>query len=156
MKAGKIVEEFLSAIENNDFQKAMRMLSPNFRVTGVAQDPIGAKEYLELHRSLNQGCPDFRFNQRIINESNDSVELRVKLTGTQTRTMPSPIPGIKEIKPTNRKIVMPEEPVVVSIHNNMIDELKLTHVEGGGITGILRQLGVEMPTELKRSNRVNE
>lgn len=156
MKAGKIVEEFLSAIENNDFSRAMHMLSPNFKVTGVTQEPIGAKEFLELHRSLNQGCPDFRFNQKIISESNDSVDLRVRLTGTQTKTMPSPIPGIKEIKPTNRKINMPEEPVEVKVHNNLIDELILTPVEGGGITGVLRQLGVEIPAEMRHTNRVNE
>lgn len=145
MKSGKIVEEFLTAIENNDFTKADNFLSKDFKVVGVGPDPLSSNEFLGVHRAFNKGMPDFRFNYKITEDKGDRVFVKVKLSGTHKNTMPSPAPGIKDIPATNKTLKMPEEPVEFTVKDNKITKMKLTHTEGGGLPGILKQLGVEMP-----------
>lgn len=144
MKAGKVVEEFLTAIENNDFTKADNFLSKDFKVVGVGPDPLGSNEYLGVHRAFNKGMPDFRFNYRITEDKGERVFVKVKLSGTHTNTLPSPAPGLKDIPATNKTVKMPEEPVEFTVKDNKITKMKLSHVEGGGLPGVLKQLGVEM------------
>ncbi|MDP4116438.1 MAG: ester cyclase [Bacteroidota bacterium] len=145
MENTRIVEDFLQAIERNDFTKAETYLARDFKVTGVAPDPLGANEFLGLHRAFNKGMPDFRFNYKIGKDKNNVVDLKVRLTGTHTKEMPAPIPGLHNITATNKSIKMPEEPIRVTIKDKKITTLHLEQVTGGGLTGLLKQIGVEMP-----------
>jgi hypothetical protein len=149
MENTKIVEEFFEAIEKNDFTRAESLVSQDFKVTGVGPEPLGVKEFLGAHRAFGQGMPDFRFNYKIGSESKNIVEARVKLSGTHTKDMPGPIPGVKTIPPTNRAVRMPEEKVRFTLKDNKIVSLNLEKVPGGGLPGVLKQLGVELPMEVR-------
>jgi|CZKP01.1.fsa_nt_gi hypothetical protein len=148
MEQNKIVESFFNAIEKNDFTTAESYLSSNFKVTGVGPDPLGAKEFLGVHKAFNKGMPDFKFNYKIGNVKNNIVETKVKLTGTHFKEMPAPIPGLHNIPATNKTLRMPEEKVTFTIKDNKIEKLHLESVPGGGLPGVLKQLGVEIPTEV--------
>jgi hypothetical protein len=148
MEQNKIVENFLNAIEKNDFTSAESYLSNNFKVTGVGTDPLGAKEFLGVHKAFNKGMPDFKFNYKIINVKDNIVETKVKLTGTHFKDMPSPAPGFPIIPATNKTLRMPEEKVTCTIRDNKIESLHLDAVPGGGLPGVLKQLGVEIPKEV--------
>lgn len=141
------VEEFLTAIEKNDFAKAESFLSKTFKVTGVGPEALNAKDYLNVHRAFNKGMPDFKFNYKIEHEKNKVVEVKVRITGTHTKDMPAPIPGLKNISTTNKPVNMPEETVKFTVRDNKIEKLHLESVPGGGLPGLLKQLGVEMPVE---------
>lgn len=145
MKASKVVEEFAAAIENNDFTKADNFLSKDFRMVGDTPEPLGSNEFLGMLRAFKKGMPDFRFNFNITEDRGDHVFLRMQITGTHKNTMPSPIPGVKDIPATNKTVKMPEETVDVTVKDNKITKVKMPHVEGGGVPGLLKQLGVEMP-----------
>ncbi|MGE5401981.1 MAG: ester cyclase [Ignavibacteriales bacterium] len=148
MKPADMVEEFLTAIEKNNFPRAESYLSENFKVTGVGPEPLGMREFLGVHRALGKGMPDFRFNYRIVKEKGNKVNLTVKITGTHSMEMPAPVPGLKNIAPTNKTVTMPEEPLEITVSGSKIEKLQLEHVTGGGLQGILRQLGVKMPAEV--------
>lgn len=143
-----IVEDFLRAIEKDDIKKAETLLSWNCKITGLEPDPIIPKEYLMLQHALKAGIPDLKLNHKIVREKNNVVEIKLQLTGTQTKTIPEPIPGMKEIQPTNKTLKMPEEPVQITLKENKIEEIRFEKVQGGGLQGILKQLGVEMPAEM--------
>ena len=148
MEQNKIVESFFNAIEKNDFTTAESYLSSNFKATGVGPDPLGAKEFLGAHRAFNKGMPDFKFNYKIGNVKNNIVETKVKLTGTHFKDMPAPAPGFPNIPATNKTVRMPEERVTFTIKDNKIEKLLLESVPGGGLPGLLKQLGVEIPKEV--------
>lgn len=152
MEETKIVEDFFNAIEKNDFNTAESLLSKNFKVFGVAPEPLGAKEYLGVHRAFNQGMPDFKFNYNISNVKNNIIETKVALTGTQTKEIPAPIPGLQNIPPTNKKVKMPEETVTITLKDKKIETVTLQNVPNGGLPGVLKQLGVEMPKEALHSH----
>ncbi len=145
MEQNKIVENFFTAIEKNDFTAAESYLSNTFKVTGVAPTPLSAKEFLGVHKAFNKGIPDFRFNYKIENAKDNVVESKVKLSGTHTKELPAPIPGIKNIPPTNKFLNMPEERATFTFKDNKIENLHLEKVPNGGLPGVLKQLGVEIP-----------
>jgi hypothetical protein len=62
--------------------------------------------------------------------------------------MPAPIPGLHNIPATNKLLRMPEEKVTFTIKDNKIERVNLEQVPGGGLPGVLKQLGVEMPQEV--------
>jgi hypothetical protein len=147
MENTRIVEEFLTAIERNDFVKAESFLAKDFKVTGVAPEPLGAREFLGVHKAFNKGMPDFSFNYKIGSESKNLVDLKVSLSGTHTKEMPAPAPGMNSIPATNKSVKMPEEKVRITIQDNKIANLHLEKVTGGGLPGLLKQIGVEIPME---------
>ena len=148
MEQDKIVESFFNAIEKNDFTTAESLVTNNFKVTGVGPEPLGVKEYLGVHRAFNSGMPDFKFNYKIGSVSKNIVETKVRLTGTHLKEITAPIPGLHNIPATNKTLRMPEEKVRFTIKDNKIESLHLESVPGGGLPGVLAQLGVEMPKEV--------
>jgi hypothetical protein len=113
-------------------------------VEGVGPSTLNRTEFLNVHRSLNTGLPDFSFNHRIVKESGEQVEVKVRLTGTHKKDMHPPIPGLGTIKATNKQVRMPEENVSVTVKNNKITKVLLQQVPGGGLPGLLKQIGVDV------------
>ena len=148
MENSKIVEDVYSSIEKNDFTKAESYISKDMTVTGVSPEPLGVNEFLGTMKALLAGIPDWKFNCKIGSESKNIVEHKVKITGTHTREIPSPLPGVKNIPATNRTIKMPEEKGTFTFNNGKIINLNVERVPGGGVPGLLKQLGVEVPTEV--------
>ena len=148
MENSKIVEEVFSGMERNDFAKAESYASKDMKVTGPAPIPLGANEFFGSMKNLVAGIPDWRFNYKIVSDRNNVVETKVKITGTHLREIPSPLPGVKNVPLTNKIIRMPEEKVTFTFNNNKIININVEKVEGGGIPGLLKQLGVEVPSEV--------
>jgi hypothetical protein len=144
MKPSEVVIEFLTAIETNNFKKAESLASDDFVIEGVGPTNFNRTEFLNVHRALNTGLPDFRFNHKIVKETGDQIEVTVQLSGTHKKDMQAPIPGLGTIKATNKQVRMPEEHVTVTIRNNKISKLRLQEVPGGGLAGLLKQIGVDV------------
>ena len=87
MKASEVVKEFLTNIEKNDFKKAENLTAKNFVVEGVGPTSLNITEFLGVHRALNTGLPDFRFNHKIERETTDQVNVTVQLSGTHKNDM---------------------------------------------------------------------
>jgi hypothetical protein len=148
MENSKIVEEILKGMERNDFTKAESYASKDMKVTGVAPVPLGTNEFFGTMKALVKGIPDWKFNYKIGSESKNIVETKLRITGTHTREIPSPLPGVKNIPPTNITVRMPEERVTFTFNNNKLVNINVAKVEGSGVPGLLKQLGVEVPTEV--------
>lgn len=147
MGPANIVEEFLIAIEQRNFTKAEELLSGSFRVTGVGPDTLDGSDFMSIHRALGSGIPDFRFNYEFLKEKAGIVTVKFHITGSHTKSMPAPYAGLRTIAPTNKPINMPDETVVFNIRDNKIQRMQVEHVEGGGLPGLLKQIGVELRVE---------
>lgn len=148
MENAKIVEEVFSGMERNDYTKAESYASKDMKVTGVSPVPLGAKEFFGTMKALVTGIPDWKFNFKLGSESKNIIETKVRITGTHTKEIPSPLPGIKNVAATNKTVKMPEEKVTFTFNNNKITNINVEKVQGGGVPGLLKQLGVEVPTEV--------
>lgn len=142
----EIIKNTLSSIEEGNFAKAKENISNDFKFSGAVPNPVGVDEWLNLHRALNKAFPDLNFNLKNVKEVNsNSVKGTVSLSGTQKNELNVNIPGMKPIAATGKKIQLPEEPVEFTFENGKLTKLKVTPVAGGGVMGIYKQLGAEVP-----------
>ena len=47
--------------------------------------------------------------------------------------------------PTGKHVQLPYEPLTVTVINGKATRIGAEHVEGGGVPGVLAQLGIAMP-----------
>lgn len=69
----------------------------------------------------------------------------MRITGTHTKEMTAPIPGIKNIPATGKAVSMPEEEAYLTVKDGKIIRMELEKVPGGGLPGILKQIGAKIP-----------
>jgi hypothetical protein len=139
------VRNLLAAIEANDMETAMSYLSSDFQLSGPVPEPIGAREWLGLHSALNQGMPDFSFNVKEVRANGNRVYTTVQISGTQTNDLDLSAMGMGVIPATGMAVQLPEEHPVATFDGDQIVSIDLEPVEGGGVPGILHQLGVAPP-----------
>ena len=143
MKPTEILQEHWKAIEEKNFDKARGYLAEDFTFSGPVPKPLGAKEYIEVHQSLLGGLQDWKFNFSILNEQENKVLAKVRITATHTRDLSLPfMPEVSTIRATGKRVALPEEKVEVVLKGDKIAQLKVEQVPEGGVTGLLKQLGV--------------
>lgn len=147
MGPANVVEEFLIAIEQRNFTKAEDLLSNNFRASGLAPDVLDASGLMSIQRALGSGMPDFRFNYEFLKEKGGIVRVKFHITGSHIESMPAPYSGLRSIPPTNKNVNMPDETVEFNVRDNKIQKMDVQHTDGGGLAGLLKQLGVELRVE---------
>jgi hypothetical protein len=139
--------ELMVALAKGYHNSAEQYLTDDFTVSGPTPEPIDKAQFLGLHSLLAQAFPDFSFNASEVKDQGDTVEVTIQISGTQTGVLdlsPTGLP-IPVIQPTGRKVMLPEEHPVMSVRDGKFSALNLPQVPGGGVMGILQQLGLEMP-----------
>jgi predicted ester cyclase len=143
MKRTDILREHWKAIEEKNFDRARTFVSEDFTFSGPVPNLKGTKEYIDVHRSLLQGIPDWQFNANIFSEQENKVAAKVRVTGTHTANLSLPFLGdTGTIQPTGKKLALPEEKVEVVMKGDKISRMTVEQVLGGGVPGLLKQMGV--------------
>jgi hypothetical protein len=78
-------------------------------------------------------------------ENGDKVSVDMQLTGTQTKELVLPMPGMPKIPASGKKVSLPKEPGTFTVKNGKLARLDVMTTPGGGLNGILSQRGVKMP-----------
>ena len=137
------VNAFSSALESHDFEKAASYLSDDFTLSGPTPQPVGKNEFIAIQSAFMRAIPDWSFNNHDVQEQGEKVTGAVQITGTHTQELV--VPGMPPIPATGKKISLPEEHLEFTFKGNKIASLASDNVPGGGIPGVLQQLGVQMP-----------
>ncbi len=139
-----IVLKCFHALEEKDFDRVAKYLANDFTMSGPTPKAIGSKEFLDVHRQLFQAIPDWRFNFYVVKEDDNEVTGRVHITGTHTRALTLPMmPNIGTVQATGKRISLPEEKVHINVKGNKISRFTVDPTPGGGVMGILQQIGVD-------------
>jgi predicted ester cyclase len=141
----EVVKAGLAAIESGDVSTVADMLTGDMIFTGVTPQPLGKHEYLGLQSALVAGLPDWKFNATDFQQRGDQVVTRVHITGTQIGALNLPMPGVPVLPPTGKKVALPEEITTLTVKGDKISRIESSNVSGGGVPGILAQLGVNVP-----------
>lgn len=83
----------------------------------------------------------------MICQNESRVKATVQMMGTQTESFILPPLGIPPIPQMAGTIAMPEEQWSYTVENGKIARIVVGHVAGGGIQGLLHQLGVDLLME---------
>jgi predicted ester cyclase len=145
MDAEKLFRDVLAAIESGDMAKAGNYLTGDFTFSGPVPQPIGKAEYLGLQGALIKAIPNWKFNAKNIKVQGNTVTATLQITGTHTQTLAAIMPGMSPVPATGKKITLPQEPLTVTMRGDKMASLEAGHVPGGGVPGLLAQIGVQLP-----------
>jgi len=140
-----IIREHMQRMELHDFNGAGSLLSRDFQFTGVTPTPVDGVKYMQLHRELLTGLPDWNYNFKLEREDGNIVRGTVAISGTHTGTInPTFMPGVPPITATGKKVKLPKEMLTITVRNGLISKIDVEQVPNGGVSGILSQLGVHL------------
>lgn len=143
MNAVELVETAMKAWEANDTGRLASCLSDDFSIVGPMPQRMNKEQFLELMHALLTAFPDWSFNYFNMQEHGNVVQVSTLVTGTHTGELVLPLMGV--ILPTGQKIALPEEYVEHTVIGNKITAIDTGHTPGGGVPGILAQLGMSLP-----------
>ena len=145
MSAMDVVKEGLAATEAGDFGKLENLVADDFSMSGPIPMPVGKREFIGLMMAMVKAMPDWKFNASDLKENGDQVAVALRITGTHTGELQLPMPGMPSIPATGLKVSLPSEPSTFTVRDGKLTKLEVASIEGGGVMGILSQLGVNMP-----------
>ncbi len=139
-----IVKTLMTALEANDLDIAESLLADNFVMDGWTPQILDKKGFLQVIRGLKEGIPGLIFNLHNIQGEDNAVTGTWQIVGYQTDAFNIPILSLPPIPQMGRSVSLPTEDVEFTTNNNLITRLLVKHSDGGGIRGLLNQLGVDM------------
>ncbi len=140
-----VVKGGFAAAESHDWKKFESYVADDFVFSGATPQPVGKKEFVGLQMALQTAMPDWKFNATNWKENGDKVTVDMQITGTQTAELSLPMPGFPKVPATNKKVSLPNAPGTFTVKGEKLAALDIKDVPGGGLPGILAQLGVKMP-----------
>jgi hypothetical protein len=140
-----VVKSVLAAFESGDAKKAEGLLSDDMMFAGPVPKPVSKHEFIGLQSALVAALPDWKFNPGDYKEQGDKVIVKVHISGTHTRPLTLPPMGIDSLAPTGKHVQLPYENLTVTVKNGKATRIDGEHVDGGGVPGLLAQLGVKIP-----------
>lgn len=145
MNQTETVAALLSAVEREEWAEAASYLTSDFTFSGAVPQPISGEEWLGIHKAFAAAYSNFRVNYQPGAESGQQVHCTVQLTGKHTRDLRLPIPGMPVIPATGKQVSLPREPVTYTFRDGKVADQHVEQVDGGGLPGMLQQLGVALP-----------
>jgi hypothetical protein len=146
MNIQELGESFTTkAFVSKDLDSAASYMSEDFQFSGPVPEPVDKKQWLALMKVLNTAFPDMNYNTRILGVEGNVVRVTNQLTGTHTNDLDLSAMGLGVIPATGKSISNPEERGETTVKDNKVTSVHINAVEGGGLMGILKQLGVAPP-----------
>ena len=140
-----IVQKFVEAFQARDYVTCEGYLSDDFRFFGPVPQPQGAQQWMGTVKGMNAAIPDIDYHLSITGAQDGHVHTQTQLTGTHTAEWDlSPI-GLGVIPATNKSFTNPAEAGTMTVRDGKITSYEIQSQPGGGLPGILAQLGIEMP-----------
>jgi predicted ester cyclase len=140
--SSKLVKEHLRAIEAGNWELALSYLSENYTMTGLAPFPIRKDHALDIHKARKAAFPDFKFNEEILESTQDIVKIRVHITGTHLGELKYPMGNLPVVPPTGKQIDLPYEYFDYTVKDNKINGVLGRIPEGAGSQAMMKQLGI--------------
>jgi hypothetical protein len=119
-------------------------------VTGFTPAPLTKKRFIDVMSELAEGFPNLAYNFQVTEKSAETTEgilVRgmVQMTGSQINIFQLPALGIGPIPQTAGSISLPREYWEFRVKDNRIAGIWVERKPGGGIEGLLNQLGIHDP-----------
>ncbi|GCE25838.1 hypothetical protein KDA_13220 [Dictyobacter alpinus] len=140
-----IVRNFMTALDSNELDNAANYLADDFEFSGWTPRSLDKQGFLTLLSNIKEGIPGLSFNIHNILEQASTITGTVQVQGYQTDSFIIPILGTPPIPQTASSVSLPTENVTYQLRDGLITAMNIQHVAGGGISGLLRQLGIDLP-----------
>jgi predicted ester cyclase len=139
------VKAFSEALDARDFNKAASYLADDFVFAGPVPQPISKQAFIAVQSAFENAFQGWSFNSHDEVEQGEKVVAAVQITGTHTRDLVLPMPGMPRIPATGKRVSLPVEHITFTFKGDKIASLTSDNVPGGGVAGVLAQIGVPLP-----------
>lgn len=146
MDTRELAEAFMEAFQAGDFDTAASYLSDDFRFSGPVPQPISGPEWMGMSAAMKAAFPDLNYNFQVVSVKGNVVKTRTQLSGTHTGNLDLSGMGMGVIPASGVSFNNPVEEGEATIRGGQMTSLHIHSVAGGGLAGILAQIGVEMPS----------
>ena len=140
-----LLKQFTNSHLSGDWETYDALSTPDFTLKGPAPDPLNKEAFLTWLKSVFAANDDINNNLTVLKPSGDTVECTVQMEGNHTRAWDLSFLGLGVIPASNKAWKNPKEEMIATIRDGKIAKIEVIVPEGGGIPGILAQLGVSMP-----------
>jgi len=146
MSPAETVTTLLDALEAGALEEAASYLADGFIFSGPTPRPLNGEQFLGFVASLLRAFPDLAFNPTDLREQGSTVLLTLHLTGTQSGDLELPaVPGMPTVPGSGKRVSLPAEPARCGVIDGKLSHFSVQPVQGGGVLGLLHQLGVRLP-----------
>jgi hypothetical protein len=146
-----IVNDFMRALQIKEYEKAATYLTNDFLFSGWTTQPLNASQMMDIMGGLKAGFPDLSYHFEVVHSTGEmvpgTVEGTVQLTGHQSASFILPAIGTPPIPEKAAHISLPQEHWIFTLQQGKIVRIISRRVPGGGIEGLLNQMGVSLPIE---------
>ena len=147
-----LVKGWMSAYESGNLVYIREHTTEDFTVSGAAPQPISRNDFIELLPHLIRALPDWRFNASNYKQVSDRITCSVRISGIHSGVLDLPMMNIHGYQPTGKRVRLPLEQNTYVVRDGKVARLEVEKVEGGGIPGLLTQIGaMETQPEKTRS-----
>ena len=135
------VKRMIAYLEAKDAVQAATYMGDDFQFSGFGSDPLNKEQFVSLMKTLFTAIPDWSYHPRELRSEGDSVRFRTQVTGTHSGMLVGLNPGMAPIAATGKKINLPQDQVECTVRDGKVATMKVASEEGGGISGIVTQIG---------------
>jgi hypothetical protein len=111
---------------------------------GVLPQPLPLMEASSIMAGMMGAFPDLKFEIQQVMLDGNKARVNVILSGTNTGPLSLPMPGMMNIPPTGKKMMV-NDTFVVTLQGDKVSHLTVDSPAGGGIPAALAQIGIKMP-----------
>ena len=142
MNTSNLITEVFSDIEAGKFEQANAILSDNFKASLLGEE-VGRPVYIAAYRSLLKGIPDLKLNIQNVKTEGGKVTAKLKISGTNSHSIPALLKGWHEIPATNKKIDGLITDLEITLKNDKIEEIRNAKNTKGVFISLLENLGMD-------------
>jgi hypothetical protein len=146
MNKREIVQSLMDSIQKGDFVHAKTMLADDFQFSGPIPTPINRDAWLGMSASLKTAFPNLDYHFNVIGAQGDVVKTTSQLSGTHTDPFDLTAMNMGVIPATDKDFSVKVEKTKVTVKDNKVTSWAVEHTDGAGLSAILDQLGVKLPT----------
>jgi ketosteroid isomerase-like protein len=147
MNQREIVQTLLDSVQKGDLVKTKSLLADDFQFSGPIPEPINREAWLGMTASLKTAFPDLDYHFHVIGADDDVVKTTSQLSGTHTGSFDLTNMQMGVIPATKKAFSAKLEKTKITVKANKITSWAVEPTEGAGLTAILAQLGVKVPTK---------
>ena len=145
MSTVETVKALVTALQSGDMELAANHMSEDCIVSGLTPNPLTRDEFLVLQSELLAAMPDFSYNLSEVRAEGDKVTGLIVVTGTHSNDLELPMYGLRTIPATGLAVVLPQVESTWQVERDRVERAYIRAVPGGGLTGLLQQVGAELP-----------
>lgn len=141
----EVAKRFANLLESKDVKGLQALLADDFRAKGGTLE-LAKQQALGYLQIFFTAFPEHSFGFSDFDEEGDSVYCTGQETGTQNGVLDlNPLGMPVKLPPTGKSFKLPKCKFTFRVAGGKVTYYSEEPVKGGGLAGILEQLGVKLP-----------